>query len=451
MKSSTKSSASITEGIIYKALLSFFFPILFGTFFQQLYNTVDAVVVGRFVGKEALAAVGGSAAMFINLLVGFFMGLSSGAGVIISQFYGAKNDSDIKNAVHTSVSLCIIGGALMTVLGFFLARPMMILMKSPEEIIDMAVIYLRIYFLGMIPMFIYNMISGILRAVGDSRTPLIILIISCFCNIALDIILVVLFNLGVAGVAIATVLCQFISAAISLGFLMHTKESYHFSFKSLSLRPDMLSAILKIGFPAGIQSILYTVSNLIIQTNINTFGTNDIAAWAAYGKIDVLFWMIVNAFGISVTTFSGQNYGAKKYDRVKKGMWVTLALSTGTTLFITALFLIFPRQLLSLFTSDQDVLTEGMQMMHFLVPFYVTYISIEVLSGTIRGAGISFAPMMITVFGICGLRLVWLFTAVPLSHSIITVIWSYPITWIITTIAFWIYYLKGNWLRKEKD
>ncbi len=439
-------SASITEGNITKALLYFFFPILFGTFFQQLYNTVDAIVVGRFVGKDALAAVGGGAAVFVNLIVGFFTGLSSGATVIISQFYGADDQSKIKKAVHTAISMCFIGGLLMMLLGIIFCRPIMILIKNPPEIMDQSVLYLKIYFIGMIPMFIYNIISGIFRAVGDSKTPLVILIISCFVNILLDLVFVILFRLGIRGVALATVISLTISSVISLITLHHSTGCYRFRFKDITLDAYMLYQILKIGFPAGIQSTLYTVSNLIIQTNINTFGTNDIAAWAAYGKIDVVFWMIINAFGISVTTFAGQNYGAGRIDRVKKGMWITLGLSSATTIIISLIFMAVPAPLLSLFTSDNNVISEGIIMMNFLVPFYLTYISIEILSGTIRGCGISFAPMMITVFGICGIRLAWLFSIVPLHKDIITVIWSYPITWMVTSIAFWIYYLSHKWL-----
>ena len=267
MKSFAKryDSISITEGTIWKALLVFFFPILFGTFFQQLYNTIDAIVVGRFVGKEALAAVGGGSAVFVNLIVGFFIGLTSGAGVLISQFYGAKNNAEISQSVHTAITLCIICGMLMTILGIVFSAFMLKLIKTPFETYELSKLYLRIFFLGMIPMSIYNMGSSILRAVGNSKTPLVILIIGCVTNIILDFVLVVGFSLGIAGVAIATVICQIESAIITLTILIRTNDSYKFSFKKLALTPHILSKMLKIGFPAGIQSSLYTISNLIIQ------------------------------------------------------------------------------------------------------------------------------------------------------------------------------------------
>ncbi len=440
---------SITEGSIWRALLSFFFPILLGTFFQQLYNTIDAVVVGKFVGKEALAAVGGGAAIFVNLIVGFFVGLTSGAGVLISQFYGAKHTRDISRSVHTALSLCIIGGLVMMALGLAFSAPILHATRTPADTFAHSLLYLRIYFFGIVPMFIYNMGSSVLRAIGNSRTPLVILIIGCISNIVLDMLLVIAFRLGVAGVAIATVICQIESAIITLAVLAKSKDSYRFEWRKLGFTPHILGQILRLGFPAGIQSCLYTVSNLIIQTCINSFGTNDVAAWAAYGKMDAVFWMLMSALGISITTFAGQNYGAHKYERVKQGMWESLAIAMLLTAIFSVLFLVFGRPIFYLFTSDAAVVDEGMKMLLFLLPFWVTYISIEILSGTIRGAGVSFVPMVITIFGVCLLRLIWLFTAVPRHNSIYTVMASYPITWTVTSIAFWTYYLSGKWLQKN--
>jgi putative MATE family efflux protein len=440
---------SITEGSIWKALLAFFFPILFGTVFQQLYNTVDAIVVGRFVGKEALAAVGGGSGVYVNLLVGFFVGLTSGAGVIISQFYGAKNLRDISRAVHTSMALSIAGGVVLTGLGIVFSKPMMVATKTPADILDESLLYLRIYFYGMVPLFVYNMGSSILRAVGDSKSPLYILIAGCITNIILDLLFVAVFKWGVAGAAWATIGSEAESAVIVLILLHRTHESYKFEWKKLSFTGHILREIIRIGFPAGIQSILYTISNLIIQASINSFGTDVVAAWAAYGKIDAVFWMMINAFGIAVTTFSGQNYGAHQYDRVKKGMWESLGMSCALTLFCCVLFWFFGKPVFMLFTTDETVITSGMEMLHFLVPYWITYISIEILSGTIRGAGSSFIPMMITVFGVCVLRIVWIFTAGIAWPKVTTILASYPITWTVTSLLFWIYYASGKWLKKQ--
>lgn len=444
-------SVSITEGAIWKGLLSFFFPILFGTFFQQLYNAVDAVVVGRFVGKVALAAVGGGTAVFVNLVVGFFVGLTSGAGVLISQFYGAKHSMEVSLSVHTAFALCLAGGVAMTALGMGFTVPILYATKTPPEIFSESVRYLRIYFCGLVPMFIYNMGSSIFRAAGNSRTPLFILVIGCMSNIVLDVLFVTVFHLGVRGVAFATVVCQVESAAIVLVLLARSKESIRFEPKKLSFTAHLLREIVRIGFPAGIQSCLYTASNLIIQSNINSFGTNTVAAWAAYGKVDAIFWMTVNAFGIAVTTFSGQNFGAHAYNRIKKATVQTLLMTMAATILFVALLWFFGRYFLLLFTGDEAVISEGLRIMHFLMPFWVTYISIEILSGTVRGCGASLVPTVITVFGVCVLRLAWLFWAVPFRNTVIMVLSCYPITWTVTSVAFWVYYLKGTWLRKPED
>lgn len=433
-------SASITEGTIWKALLSFFFPILAGTLFQQLYNTVDAFVVGQFVGTRALAAVGGTTAVYVNLLVGFFVGLSSGAGVLISQFYGAGNSRNISQAVHTAMALCLAGGILVTALGMGFTDLMLRLTRTPAEVVPLSRRYLLIYFSGTIPMFVYNMGAGILRAVGNSRIPFLILVAGCGTNILLDLVLVLVFRLGVTGVALATVLCQVESAAIVLIILTKTKETYRLSLRELHFHGPVLRETLRIGFPAGVQSSLYTISNLIIQTNFNILGTETVAAWAAFGKIDGIFWMTISAFGIAVTTFSGQNFGAGKIDRVRRGMWETLAMAAAVSVSYTVFFLLFGKYFYMLFTKDEDVLSIGMSILRFMVPWWISYVSIEVLSGTIRGTGKSFVPMIITVFGVCGLRALWLFTQVARSNSLSTVLACYPITWVATSLAFWIYY-----------
>lgn len=314
----TEGQNQITEGVIWKQLLLFFFPILFGTFFQQLYNTVDAIVVGRFVGKEALAAVGGPTGTLINLLVGFFVGLSSGATVIISQFYGARREDKVGFAVHTSIAFSLLCGAGIMAVGILFAPWALSAMGTPRDILTYAILYMRIFFLGTIPNLIYNMGSGILRAAGDSRRPLFFLITGCVTNIVLDVVLVVYLHMGVAGAAAATILSQTASALFVIIVLTRTEEMYRLRFSRIRLDRRMLNRIIRIGLPAGLQSVMYSLSNVIIQSGVNSLGTDTIAAWTAYGKIDSVFWMIINAFGISITTFVGQNYGAGKMDRVKR-------------------------------------------------------------------------------------------------------------------------------------
>lgn len=447
MTSSKKIINPITEGTIWKALLIFFFPILLGTLFQQFYNTIDAVIIGKFEGKEALAAVGGGTAVFLALLIGFFIGTSSGASVVISQLIGAKNDELASKATHTAIIFSVAGGAVMTLGGILSSSWVLKITGTPEDIMELSLDYLKIFFVSMVPMFVYNMISGILRAAGDSKTPLYILIASVIANIFLDCLFVILFRWGVKGVAWATVISQIGSMIASFAVLFRKSDAIQFRFSKLECDFSLLAKMLKIGLPTGIQATFYGFSNIIIQASINSFGTTTIAAWAAYGKIDAVFWTVVNAFGVSVTTFSGQNYGAGKFDRVKKSMWQTLIISLCATLFFTFFFLLLGEKSFLLFTSDSNVISAGMEILQFLAPVWITYISIEVLSGTIRGVGVSFVPMIISLFGICALRIIWLFTAVPAFHSVKVTLGCYPLTWIVTSILYWIYWLSGKWQR----
>lgn len=441
-------SNQITEGVIWKQLLFFFFPILFGTFFQQLYNTTDAVIVGKFVGKEALAAVGGPAATLINLLIGFFTGLSSGATVIISQYYGAKKQEEVKDTVHTAMALSIAGGAVIMVLGLLFSKLALQAMNTPEEILKLSVVYMRIYFVGVIPSLIYNMGSGILRAVGDSKRPLYFLIFSCLANMILDVLFVAVLELGVVGVAVATALSQVISAFMVTVTLVRTKDSYRLSVKQIRFTMPLLHKIVRIGLPAGVQSAMYSISNLIIQSSINAFGTDTIAAWTAYGKIDGIFWMIMGAYGVSITTFVGQNFGAGKYDRIKKSVRICLGMAAFTSLLLSVIVLTGGRLFFRLFTDDMDVVAIGLGMMRVISPSYVTYICIEILGGTTRGCGDAVPPMLMTCVGICVLRVIWILTAVPLRPEMSTVAFSYPMTWTATSLLFIIYYLRGNWLKR---
>ena len=317
---------NITTGVIWKQLLIFFFPILIGTFFQQLYNTVDTIVVGQYVGTQALAAVGTTGTM-INLLVGFFVGVSSGATVIISQFFGAGDAKNVSRAVHTSMALALVGGLIIMVLGLLTARPSLVMLGVPEEILGDALTYMNVYYAGIIACMIYNVGTGVLRAIGDSRMPLYVLIVCCLVNIVLDLLFVVGFHWGVFGVAIATALSQVVSAVLIMLRLMLTRESYRVELKKIRFDRSILKNVIRIGLPAGMQSVLYSVSNLVVQASINSFGTDAIASWAAIGKIDGFIWMVMSAFGIAITTFVGQNFGAQKFARVKKSIRVCLMMS----------------------------------------------------------------------------------------------------------------------------
>ena len=439
----------ITEGPIWKPLLSFFFPILLGTFFQQLYNTVDAIIVGNFVGTEALAAVGGSASLLINFLINLFVGLSSGATVIIAQQYGARDLIELRRTVHTAAALSLIVGAAFTVIGMAAAEPALVLMGTPEDIMEYSITYLRVYFAGTIASFIYNVGSGILRAVGDSRRPLYFLIAACLVNILLDLLFVVALGLEVLGVAIATVLSQVVAAGLVLLALIKPEAPYYLCFREIRIHRDILKHVLRIGIPAGIQSDMYIISNMLLQSCINSFGTAAVAAWTAFGKVDGFYWMISGAFGVSITTFVSQNFGAQNYDRLRRSVRVCLGITFGVTAAISLLFCSCAPYLLRMFTQDADVLALGGRIVWFISPFYVTFICIEILSGVCRGTGDSFKPMLLTCSGVCVLRVLWAFLVLPHHNSLDTVLVSYPISWVVTSLLFIIYYLRGNWLRRS--
>lgn len=442
-----QNSGDITQGVIWKQLLAFFFPLWFGTFFQQLYNAVDTVVVGRFVGKTALAAVG-STGVVVNLTVGVFTGLASGAVVIIAQHYGARRGPEVFRSVHTAMLLSLLLGAFFMAAGFLLTPWSLRAMGTTEEALPGAILYQRIYFLGMIPNVVYNMGTGVLRAVGDARRPLYFLIAASLCNIVLDLVLVVGFGLAVLGVALATVLSQLLSAVLVVLSLMRSQgQAYQLFPRQLRLYGAPLKDAMRVGVPAALQSVMYSASNIVIQAAINSFGTDAVAAWTAYGKMDVIFWMSINAMALAITTFAGQNYGAGQYDRLKKGVRVSVGMSAGFTVLLSTAMTVFARPILSIFSPDPDVLEIGVAMVRFLAPCYITYILVELLPGAIRGAGRSMVPMLISVFGVCVLRLVWLFTVVPAHHTIEAVELSYPITWAVTSAAVLIYYRWGHWLQ----
>ena len=432
---------TITEGVIWKQLLIFFFPIVLGTFFQQIYNTADAIIVGRFVGKEALACVGGSTAQIINLIVGFFVGLSSGATVVLAQFYGAKDRHNVSRTLHTAAAFAVIGSIIITILGICMTPWLLKLLNTPENLVEGSALYLRIYFGGILFVFIYNIGSGILRAVGDSRRPLYFLIICCFINIVLDLVFIVGFHMGVAGAAWGTFISQAVSAIFIICTLLRSQDSYQLKPRQIHIYSATLKALLRIGLPAGLQSVMYTVSNMLIQASLNSFGTDTVAAWTAFGKMDSLYWMILNAFGISITTFVGQNFGAKKFGRMKKSVRVCLGLSVATSLAMTVFFFTLGQYVFHLFTTDSSVIDIGMQMLRLMVPGYTIYVFIEILSGALRGTGDVLIPMLMTCGGICVLRMIWILIVMPMRPEISTIIYSYPISWIITATLFILYFI----------
>ena len=432
----------ITEGIIWKQLLIFFFPIVIGTFFQQIYNTADSIIVGRFVGKEALAAVGGSVNQIVNLMVEVFVGLTSGAAVIVAQFYGAGDRKNLDRTIHTSYAFALTVGILTGLLGIFVSEPVLRLMKTPKELMADSTIYLHIYFLGIVFNVVYNMGASILRAMGDSRRPLYVLMISCGINIFLDIFLVVVLKMGVSGAAVATVFCQGISACFVTGMLMGSHTFTPLKLQKIRFFSRSLISVLRIGIPAALEAAMYTIANLIIQIFVNELGTDTVAAWGTLGKIDAVFWMVINSFGIAITTFVGQNYGAGKTQRMRKSVRICLVMSYSAAFLVSGLLYAFARPLYSLFTTDKGVVQIGVDMLRFLMPSYFLYVVIGIFSGALRGAGRVVVPMILTCGGVCLLRIIWMFGLVPVYPGIKTIMLSYPVSWGITAVLFIIYYIK---------
>ena len=431
---------SITEDIIWKQLLLFCFPIMLGTLFQQLYNAVDVIVVGQFVGEKALASVGASS-QIVNMIVNLFVGISSGTTVIVSRFYGGNDFSKLKKAMDTSIIIAFVGGIIFSVLGFIFTPLFLELLKTPTEIMKDSILYLRIYFSGLIFIFIYNIASSILRAMGDSKRPLYYLIICCFVNIFLDIILVIIFHLGVMGVALATIIAQAISCYFVIKALMNLNEVYCFIFRSIHFHQEIFNSICYIGFPAGFQSFMNSISSLLMASAINVLGTNAVAGNTAYAKLDGIFWMISTAFSVAIATFVGQNFGAKKYDRMKKSIWVCLGLDIGLSIGLSFFFLICGPLLFYLFTNNSKVILRGMEVLKAIAPYYGLVAFYEIFTSALRGMDDVIIPMIINIIGLCIIRILWILLIVPKHQSLYVIILSCPISWFITAILLIIYFL----------
>ena len=426
---------NLTEGKIWKVMLRFVLPIFLGTLFQSLYNTIDAIIVGRFAGKEALAAIE-SVLNFHRLPVSFFVGLSSGATIIISQYFGANKKDEVSKASHTAILFAIVGGLLLSVLSCILSPFFIRLIKVPEEIFYQAQIYTIICFSGIMVSMIYNIGSGILRALGDSKTPFYILIISNILNIILDLILVVVFNLGVIGVGFATLISQIASAILIFIILLRTKLDCKIYINKIRFYKKYLKEIFRLGLPIGVQSVLYPISNTIIQSSINTFGVNSIAAWAISGKLDFLIWTVSDAFSIAISTFIAQNYGAEKHQRARDGIKVALIMSM-IAIFVISFTLYFYNKPLAYFLiKDKNIVDLTSKIIKLIAPLYFIYVIGDVLSGAIRGIGDTFNPMIINIFGICVCRVLWIFFIVPLNPTFFMVLYGFIVSWIITAIMY---------------
>ena len=438
----------LTQGVVWKKLLVFFLPIAAGTCIQQLYNAVDGLIVGRYVGTIALAAVGGSSAQIINLLIGFFVATTAGASVVIAQVYGAGRDEDVRLAAGNALAVFALLGLVLMAFGLIATPAMLRLLRTPEDTMEASILYLRIYFLGVPFVLALNMESNMLRSVGDSFSPFLYMVAGCVSNIVLDAVFVLVFHWGVAGVAIATVLAQVLNMALLTWKLLRTKESYRLSLTELKLRGVYLRNMLRLGIPSGLQSSMYAVSNMIIQVGVNSLGTVVVASWAMSGKTDGIFWAVSNALGAAITSFIGQNLGAGRRDRVKLCVKQGLILSFSITVTLSTLILLLGRPMLHILTEDQAVIDTTFQIMTYFVPYYFTWTLIEVLSAVLRGAGDAVRPVVIIGLGICLLRIVWVTTLFQWFHTLMVLSLCYVVSWVVTSIAMTVYYRRGRWMQR---
>lgn len=440
-----KNSTIMTEGSIWKKILFFSIPLILGNLFQQLYNTVDSIIVGNYIGSEALAAVGSSGSL-INLLIGFCIGASAGAGVVIAQFYGAQDKEGVRKAVHTTIAIAIAAGAILTIVGIVTTPLLLKAMGTPKEVFDQASIYLKVYFGGILFSVVYNMSAGILNAVGNSKRSLVYLMIAATSNIFLDLLFVVVFKMGIVGAAIATDISQLLSCIFIILFLVRSEDVYRVKLKDIRCYDNLLGKILKIGLPTGVQNIVISLSNVIVQSSVNSFGAVAMAGFAAYIKVDGFNILPVLSFSMAATTFVGQNVGAGRLDRVKKGMYVSVAMGIIYTVCTGILLLAFAPQVIGVFTQNGKVVEYGVYIMRFFCPFYWMLGILHILAGTIRGTGKTMQAMVVFLFSLCIFRVLWIWGAMSVSHKIGGVMLGYPLSWLVGLVMILIYVWKGNWM-----
>lgn len=440
-----KNTLLMTQGNIWKLLITFSIPLIIGNLLQQMYNTADSIIVGNFVGSNGLAAVGSGTAL-INLIIAFAQGASVGAGVVVSQYIGADKKDKIKISVHTSICISIILGLILSLLGIFASPSLLIMMKTPKVVLKSSILYLQIYCGGLIFNVIYNMATGILNAAGNSKKPLVYLAIASFTNIILDLLFIKIFKLGVMGAAIATDISQAISCILAIGYLLKVKSDYKLYIKDLKINKETAVKIIKIGLPTAIQNMVISFSNVLVQSSVNAYGATAMAGYAAYLKIDGFNILPVLSISMAVTTFTGQNVGANRLDRVKKGMYSSLIMVLVYTVFIGAVLLIFSHQVLGLFTRSAQVIMYGQLAMKYFCPYYFLLGILNVFAGTVRGAGKGIPPMIILLFSMCIFRILWIKIALPFYSSIDGVFILYPISWLVGAILMIFYTKFGKWL-----
>ncbi|MBR5305908.1 MAG: MATE family efflux transporter, partial [Oscillospiraceae bacterium] len=445
LRGSGTGAVRMTEGPIGKRIIFFAIPLFWGNLFQQLYNTADSLIVGNFLGSEALAAVSSSSSL-IFLMVGFFNGVFVGSGVVVARSYGAKNYEKLQRAIHTGIALAVVSGLALTVIGMILSPILLRLMGTPAEVMVNSVAYFRTYFLGSLGFVLYNCMVGILQSVGDSKHPLYYLIISSIVNVILDIVFIAVFNMGVEGAAYATVIAQFLSAGMCLVHLIRIDSEYKVYLSKIRFDREILGQILKFGIPTGIQNSIISLANVVVQSNINAFGKNAMAGCGSYSKVEGFGFLPVNCFSMSLTTFISQNLGAKEFERAKKGAFFGILCSATLAEVIGIIIYIFAPVLVGMFDSNPDVVAFGVTQARTVCLFYFMLAFSHCCAAILRGAGRAVIPMYVMLGSWCVLRITFITVIVKIFPVIRAVFWAYPLTWTVSSIIFLIYLLKSDWL-----
>lgn len=445
MENTRKTSTLMTEGPIWKKIISFAVPLFFGNLFQQLYNTADSLIVGNFLGSNALAAVSSSGNLIL-LLVGFFNGIAMGAGVIVARYYGAREAGKVQNAIHTTIAFGLAAGFLLTLLGVTLAPKILVWMGTPADVLPNSIVYFRVYFAGSLAFVMYNVFVGILQSVGDSRHPLIYLVISSIINVILDLIFVAGFHLGVGYAALATIISQMVSALLCLIHLTRSKEDYRVSVKKIHFDTQMLRLIISNGLPAGVQNSIISFANVIVQSNINRFGKMAMAGCGAYSKIEGFGFLPITCFALSLTTFVSQNLGAQQYERAKKGAKFGILCSITMAELVGIAIYLFAPVFIAAFNNNPEVIQNGTAQARTVTLFYFLLAFSHCIAAILRGAGKSTIPMLVMMFFWCIIRVTYITVTVHFISDIRVVFWAYPLTWTLSSIAFLLYYIKADWV-----
>ncbi len=436
----------MSQGPLLKKILMFSIPLILSGILQLLFNAADIVVVGRFTGSHALAAVGSTSAL-INLLINLFVGVSVGTNVLLGKYIGARDDENASQTVHTALFIAIFGGIFMMILGFVLARPLLEMMSTPSDVIGLSSLYMQIYFMGMPVFMVYNFGAAILRSVGDTKRPLYFLTVAGIVNVILNMIFVIVFKMGVAGVATATIISQAISAILILLSLRNADGPIHFQFHDLKFYKDKGFAMLRIGLPAGLQGMIFSISNVLIQSSVNSFGSVAMAGNTAASNIEGFVYNSMNSIYQTSLSFTSQNMGAKQYHRVDRILWICIGVVSIVGLVMGQGGYLFGRQLLSIYSSDPEVISFGIQRMSYVCAPYFLCGIMDVLVGSLRGIGYSILPMIVSLSGACLFRIIWIFTIFESVHTLPSLYISYPISWILTASIHFICYMM---LRKKK-